>query len=92
MIKLNQKAKQSRINTEFKGALAKIKANAKKGVAITELIIDREIYSDVREKIDALVKGNKIDGFWLTMSGPVGMQNSIAYGDNCRLMKFKIRD
>jgi hypothetical protein len=90
MIKLNTKAKQTRINTEYKKAIADIKANAKKGIATTELIIDREIYEEVRIKINDLIKNNKLKGYWLSMSGPVGMQVSIAWGDNCRLMKFKL--
>lgn len=91
MITLNKKAKQATINKEFKRAIAEIKANAKKGIATTELILNREIYDEVRAKIDELVKANKIDGYWLTMSGPVGMQSSIAWGNDCRLLKFKLR-
>ena len=82
MITLNKKAKQATINKEFKRAIAEIKANAKKGIATTELILNREIYDEVRAKID---------GYWLTMSGPVGMQSSIAWGNDCRLLKFKLR-
>jgi len=91
MIKLNVKAKKASIATEFKRAIEEIKANAKRGVAVTELVIDIEIYDSVRVKINELVEKKKIDGYWLTMSGPVGMQSSIAYGNNSRLMKFKIR-
>ena len=91
MITLNKKAKQTTINKEFKRAIAEIKANAKKGIATTELILNREIYDEVRAKIDELVKANKIDGVWLSMSGPVGQQMSIAWGNDCRLLKFKLR-
>lgn len=90
MIKLNLKAQTATINKEYKRAIAEIKANAKKGIAITELVFDREIYSEVRVKINEFVEAKKIDGFWMTLSGPMGGQNSIAHG-NGRLMKFKLR-
>lgn len=90
MIKLNVKAKKTNITNEFKRAIEEIKANAKRGVAVTELVFDKEIYDEVRAKINELVEKKKIDGFWQTMSGPIGMTSSIAYG-NGRLMKFKIR-
>ena len=91
MIKLNVNAQKTAIDSEFKIAIDKIKLNANAGVSTTELIIAKDLYNEVRNKINEFVKEQKIDGYWLTLSGPVGMQSSIACGNNSRLMKFKLR-
>lgn len=90
MIKLNVNAVAQTIESEFQRGIAEIKANAEKGVAVTELVFNRQIYSEVRDKIDEYCKENSVDGYWMVMSGPVGMQSSIPCGDG-RLMKFKLR-
>jgi hypothetical protein len=90
MIKVNQKVKNATIKKEVKRGIDEIKANAKRGMTMTELVFGIEIYSDVRNKIDEYMKAKKIEYTWLVMSGPVGMQNSIACG-NGRLMKFKLK-
>ena len=90
MIKLNVKAKEATIKKEFKRGVDAIKANARIGVATTELVFNKEIYSEVREKINEYMKEKDISYAWLSMSGPVGSQSSIACGDG-RLMKFKLK-
>lgn len=90
MIKVNQKVKTATIKKEAKRGIDEIKANAKMGMTMTELVFGIEIYSDVRNKIDEYMKAKNIEYTWLLMSGPVGMQNSIACG-NGRLMKFKLK-
>ena len=90
MIKLNVNAKNTTIQSEFERAVSEIKNNADKGISVTELVFGKEIYSEVRSEINDYMKENNVDFTWLSMSGPVGMQNSIACG-NGRLMKFKLK-
>ena len=90
MIKLNVNAKNDTIKKECERGIEEIKANATNGVATTELVFGKEIYSEVRDKIDEYMKEKDIPYAWLSMSGPVGMQSSIACGDG-RLMKFKLK-
>ena len=89
MIKVNLKAKKANINIEIKRGISEIKSNAKAGVSTTELVFNKEIYDEVRTGINEYMKKNKVSYTWLSMSGPVGMQSSIACGDG-RLMKFKL--
>ena len=91
MIKLNVKAKDATIKKEFKRGIDAIKANARIGIAITELVFDIEIYAEVRQKTNEYMKEKNIPYDWMLMSGPVGSQNSIACG-NGRLMKFKLKN
>jgi len=90
MIKLNVKAKKTNITNEAKRGIGEIKENAAKGISVTELVFDKEIYSEVRNEINKHMEKKKVSFVWLTMSGPVGMQSSISCGDG-RLMKFKLK-
>lgn len=90
MIKLNVNAQAETITSEFNRAINEIKKNAEKGIAITELVFGKEIYSEVRCNINDYMQEHNVDFTWLSMSGPVGMQNSIPCG-NGRLMKFKLK-
>ena len=89
-LKLNLNAQKKQISAEAKVAIDKIKANAERGVAITEIIADTEIYADVRNLINEYMKKHKVNYNWLLMAGPVGQQSSIPVSGG-RLMKFKLK-
>lgn len=56
-ILVNEDAVKTRIVNAIEKSITCIKANANKGIKITELIIDKDIASDVREELEKLVEG-----------------------------------
>ena len=59
--KFNANAREERIKNEVEFQLKKIQENLSKGLRDTELYIDREIASDVREGIENELKGKNFD-------------------------------
>lgn len=62
----NANAKSQRIDSAYNDAVEKIKANMAAGVRDTELYIDKDIASDVRERLDEnIVTGKQFT--WATV-------------------------
>mgnify|MGYP000850917007 CR=1 FL=1 len=84
-IKLNTKAKESRIQQEYSEALKKIATLAENGCDTTEHIFPNDIYEEVRTKLGDHMKAFNVSFVWQS----IGNMNSVAVSGG-RLMKFKL--
>lgn len=86
MIKLNTTALEGRIQSQVDKALNDIKENAEKGIAITNVLFEKENFIACRLKLNEFCEENNIKFGWLDLGGYM----SSDYGTH-RLMKFKLK-
>ncbi len=84
-IKLNTEAKGNRINKFYLEALDKIASAAEDGYDLTEHVFPKDIYDEVRTKINEHMKAFNVEFVWPS----IGNMSSVAVGDG-RLMRFKL--
>jgi hypothetical protein len=87
MILLNRNALEQRIQNRVDKALEKIKENADNGIAITDILFEKDIFIQCRNKLNEFCKENKVNFCWLDLGGMM----SLDYGTH-RLMKFRIKE
>jgi hypothetical protein len=87
MIVLNGNALEQRIQNNVEKAINKIKENAEKGIAITDVLFEKDIFIQCRTKLNEFCKENKVNFSWIDLGGYM----SLDYGTH-RLMKFRIKD
>ena len=84
-IKLNVEVKEKRINQYYNEAIEKIVMYADDGFDLTEHIFPKDIFCEVRTRINEHMKSFNIDFVWVS----IGNMNSVAVGEG-RLMRFKL--
>jgi len=84
-IKLNTQAIEKRIQANYIEAIEKIATYAEDGFDLTEHIFPKDIFVEIRSRINEHMEAHNIDFVWQS----IGNMSSIAVGEG-RLMRFKL--